>query len=216
MNTEEIYDGCLSENFRCIISGSSGCGKSSLIQKIMINANGLYPHKFENIVYCYGVQTNELEQLKKYFKENIEFKDHIPQNLLELCTRKTHNLLVLDDLDDESFSSPLIAAAFTKWSHHGNFSLILSTQNIYSGGSKRITLMRNATHIILFPNYLDHTVPRLVGQRVLPGKLATFMAIFDYATKHPFGYLAIFGTGSKVIQFRTDITCPVQKVFLLE
>lgn len=212
---DEVYNGCLSDQFRIIISGSSCTGKSSLIHKLMVNENKLYPHHFDNIVYCHGVETKALSDLKIYFGDKIQFWDHIPENLLELCSRRSHNLLILDDLDEESFSNSLIGASFTRWSHHHNFSIIISTQNIFGNGTKRVTLLRNATHIILFPNYLDNTVPRLIAQKVLPGKTQTFMRIYEAATKNPFGYLAIFGNGPKILQFRTDITCPVQKIFLL-
>jgi GTPase SAR1 family protein len=216
MEPSEIYDGTMSENFRCIVSGSSGCGKSTLIQKLMINQNGLYPHDFDNIVYCYGVKTKDLKILEEHFGEVIQFFDHIPDNLIEVCSKGKHNLCILEDLDEESFSSPQIALAFTRWSHHHQFCLLLSTQNLFSSGSKRLTLMRNATHVILFPNYLDHSVPRLLAQRILPTKPQIFLQIYDHATRQPYGYLAIFGTGPRTLQFRSEITCPTQKVFLVQ
>jgi len=213
---DQIYDGSLSEQFRCIISGASSTGKSTLMEKLMINQNRIYPYEFENIIFLYGVETASLANLKKYFGKKLQAFDHIPENLPELCSRKNHNLLVLDDLDDAAFSSETIAFCFTKWSHHKNFCILVSTQNIFSGGTKRLTLIRNATHIILFPNYLDNTVPRLIAQKVLPGKTQAFMKIYEKATSTPYGYLAIFGNSPNILKFRTDITCPVQKIFILE
>jgi len=213
---EETYDGCFNEQFRCIISGSSSTGKTTLIEKLMINENKIYPVDYDNIVFCHGVKTDAHTNLQNYFGNKIQFFDHIPANLPELCSRKSHNLLVLDDLDDEAFSNTSVAFSFTKWSHHYNFCIILSTQNIFANGTKRLTLLRNATHLILFPNYLDNTVPRLIAQKVLPGKTQTFLKIYEKAVSRPYGYLAIFGTGPRRLQFRTDITCPVQKIFVPE
>lgn len=212
---EETYNGCLSKQYRCLISGSSSTGKSTLIQKLMINDNKLYPHDYDNIIYCHGVQTKALKSLQRYFGKVLQLFDHIPGNLVELCGRKEHNLLVLDDLDEAAFSNSDVASCFTKWSHHYNFNIILSTQNIFTHGSSRLTLLRNATHLILFPNYLDNTVPRLIAQKVLPGKTGVFLEIYQRAINNPYGYLAIFGTGPKILQFRTNISCPVQKIFVL-
>lgn len=215
---EEIFDGCFSENYKCLLSGSSCTGKSTLIFKLMINKNRIYPHHYENIVYCHGVKTAALQNLKDYFGDKIEFYDHIPENLPQLCSRRKQNLLVLDDLDIEAFSNPMVASCFTKYSHHLGFNVLLSTQDIFAGGSgsKRLTLLRNCTHVILFKNYLDNTVPRLIAQKVVPGKTDLFMNIFERATTSPYGYLAIFGVGSRKLRFRTDITCPVQKIFVPE
>lgn len=210
---KKIYDGTLSIPFRMVLSGSSGCGKSFLIHKLMINDNGLYPHQFDNIVYCYGVKTEAMKSLEKHFKEILNFHEGIPGDLIGICSKGEHNLCVLDDLDEESFSSKDIAMAFTRWSHHHNFSIILSTQNMFSNGTKRLTLIRNATHIVLFPNYLDQTVPRLLAQKIFPSNPQEFLKIYNKATSVPRGYLAVFGNGPRELQFRTDITCPVQRIF---
>lgn len=212
---EETFDGCFNENYKCVISGSSCTGKSTLIEKLMINQNKIYPYHYDNIVYCHGVKTDALKNLQNHFGDKIDFYDHIPENLPELCSRRNHNLLVLDDFDTEAFSNPTVAFCFTKYSHHYGFNVLLSTQDIFSAGSKRLTLLRNATHVILFPNYLDNTVPRLIAQKVLPGKTETFMKMYERATSSPYGYLAVFGVGSRKIKFRTNITCDVQKIFVL-
>lgn len=212
----DTMDGSLSDHFRMIVSGSSDVGKTTFIEKLLVNSNRLYPNDFDNIVYCYSVDTKNKTHLKDYFKDKIHFYNHIPDNVVELCSSKNHNILVLDDLDEEAFSSPIISQCFRIYAHHKNFCVILVTQDFYAKGSHRLTLIRNATHFILFPNFLDYTIPRLLAHRILPSKPNVFLNIYDSATNKPYGYLAVFGTGPKRLQFRTDITCPVQKVFLVE
>jgi len=212
----EIYDGTLPADARILVSGSSGCGKTSLLHQLLINRNGLFPHQFDNIVYCYGVKTETLKQLEEHFKDRITLCEGVPENLLELCTKGKHNICVLDDLDEESFSSQQVAFAYTRWSHNHGFAIACSTQNLFSSGNRRLTLIRNCTTIILFKNYLDFTVPRMIAMKILPTKPQLFLKIFEQATCHPYGYLAVFGTGPPKLQFRTNITAPAQKVFLID
>jgi hypothetical protein len=212
----EIYDGTLPKDARILVSGSSGCGKTSLLHQLLINRNGLFPHHFDNIVYCYGVKTHALQQLEEYFKDRITLCEGVPENLLQLCTKGKHSICVLDDLDEESFSSQQVAFAYTRWSHNYGFAIACSSQNLFASGNKRLTLIRNCTTIILFKNYLDYSVPRLVAHRILPTKPQTFLKIFDHVTSHPYGYLAVCGTGPQALQFRTNITAPAQKIFVIE
>lgn len=212
----KIYDGTLPNDARILISGSSGCGKTTLLHKLLGNQNGLFTHPFDNIVYCYGVKTKPIEQLKDYFKDRLTLCEGVPENLLELCTKGRHSICVLDDLDSESFASEQVAFAYTRWSHNYGFAIACSTQNLFSSGSKRLTLIRNCTTIILFKNYLDCTIPRMLAQKISPGKPQTFLKIFQEATHEPYGYLAIFGTGPNELQFRTNITSPAQKVFMIQ
>lgn len=136
MEQIEILDGCFTQPFRCVISGSSGVGKSKLVEKILINKNGLYRNNFDSIIYCYGVETKSMNILKEYFKEKIQFFSGIPDKLIEICSNGEHKVLVLEDLDETSFESPLIAAIFKKFSHHFNLNVKITAQililNLYS------------------------------------------------------------------------------------
>ena len=99
MEEPEILNGCLTEPFRCVISGSSGVGKGKLVEQLLINKNGLYPREFEKIIYCYGVKTTSLDILKDYFQDKIQFYCEIPDQMIELCSkRKRDKICVLEDL----------------------------------------------------------------------------------------------------------------------
>ena len=214
----EIYDGTLSDVFRMIISGSSGTGKSALINKILINENGLCETNFDNIVYLQGVETDSTLILKKKFKNKITILSSIPgeKELIKKCSQGKKNILIIEDLDIESFNSKLISSCFSKFSHHKKFSIIISTQNLFSQGPHRLTLIRNSTHIILFPNHLDHSVARLISNRINPSDPKKLISLYDFVTTENFGYLSIWGNCSHILRFRTDITCPAQTIYFLE
>ena len=68
----------------------------------------------------------------------------------------THNqLIILDDLMNETKDNSEILDIFTKKSHHRNISIILLTQNIFAKGSCVRTMSLNSHYLILFNNPRD-------------------------------------------------------------
>lgn len=210
-----IYDGCLPRSFRMIVSGSSATGKSSFVHRLLVNANGLMERPFEKIIYLQGVQTKSGKALQKIFKNDMLIFNGIPteQVLLPLCQTKKKTALVIEDLDQDACSSPLIAKFFTAYAHHFDVSVILSTQNLFCPGKERLTLVRNATHLVLFPNFLDLSVVRMIAQRVHPEDPKKFVALFEKVTREPYGYLSVWGNCFHRLKFRSNITEPMQLVY---
>lgn len=210
-----IYDGCLPLNFRMIVSGSSATGKSTFVEKLVNNDNGILTKDFDKIIYLQGVETDSSKRLQEKFRDRMIVFDGIPPErvLLPLCKEPGNCLLVIEDLDQQACSSPLVSKFFTVFGHHYDVSLILSTQNIFCPGKERLTLVRNATHIVLFPNYLDFSVVRLIAQRVHPRDPKKLVELFEKLTSEPYGYLSIWGNCDPILKFRSHITESVQKVY---
>jgi len=213
----KTYDGCLPNLFRMLVSGSSGTGKSSLIYKILENSNGLMENKFERIIYLQGVETQASKNLKRIYKRNIVFFNDIPpeDTLVPLCKSTKRTVLIIEDLDQKACSSPLIAKFFSVYSHHFDISIILSTQNIFCSGKERLTLVRNATHLILFPNYLDLSVIKMLAQKVHPQDPKKVVDLFNLLTTKKHGYLSIWGNCHPALKFRSNITEKIQTVYTL-
>lgn len=214
-NKMKIYDGCLPSNFRMIVAGASSSGKSTLITKLLENKNGILDKDFERVVYLRGVPTKNEEVLKEKFGKGLLVFNGIPPKevLLPLCSTGVKTVLVIEDLDSEACSSPLISKIFTAYSHHNDFSVILSTQNIFRPGSERLTLIRNSTHVVLFPNNLDLTVVRYVAFRVYPENPKTVVRLFEKVTAEPYQYLSLWSGCPTELKFRSHITEEVQKVY---
>lgn len=212
-----LYDGCLSPGFRMIVSGSSATGKSTFIERLLTNTNGIMPSDFDRLIYLQGVETLASKRLREVYKDSMIVFNGIPpeQVLLPLCQAAERPLLVIEDLDQQACSSPLISKFFTVLAHHYNVSLILSTQNMFCPGKERLTLVRNATHLVLFPNYLDFTVVRMIAQRVHPTDPKKLIQLFDKLTKQPFGYLSIWGNCHPHLKFRSHVTEKVQNIYEL-
>ena len=211
----KTYDGCLPPVFRMIVAGASSSGKSTLISDILNNGNGILSEDFQRLIYLRSVPTKSEELFRRKFGEGFLVFDGIPPQdvLLPLCSAKPGTVLVIEDLDAEACSSPLVSKVFTAYSHHHSFSVILSTQNIFRPGSERLTLIRNSTHIILFPNNLDLTVIRLLAQRVHPKNPKAVVDLFERVTQKPYGYLSFWSFCPPELKFRSHLTAPVQRVY---
>ena len=62
--------------FRCLVTGPSTCGKSDLIQNIIINKDKLINKKLDRIVLCYKV-CQEKYNIYKYLDIPVEFNEGI-------------------------------------------------------------------------------------------------------------------------------------------
>jgi len=214
-----LYNGQFPELFRLLICGSSGKGKSSLIQQIMLNKHGILNKNFERLIYLRGVETNQEGFFRSLFRNNMITFDDIPEEdeLLPLLRNNDKTtLLLLEDLDVKAFNSPLISRIYKMLSHHWNFSVIVTTQNCFVPGKERLTLIRNSTHIIIFANDLDHSIVRNLASRLHPQKPKAFIKLFEYVTsKEPFSYISVWSNCEKELRYRSHITDPIQKVYLL-
>jgi len=212
-----IYDGRLPPVFRMIVSGASEMGKSSLICKLLENENGILHSDFTRVVYLRGVPTGSEARLQEKFGANLIIFDGIPdeQVLLPICRPKDGEniILVIEDLDEQACQSPLISKFYTAYSHHLSCSVVFSTQNFFRSGRERLNLVRNCTHLILFPINLDETVIRLIAQKIYPKNPVALVELFEQITSVPYSHLSIWTNCPKELKFRSDITKTIQKVY---
>lgn len=215
MNT---YDGCLPEVFRLLIAGASASGKSTLLCTLLENSNGILNKDFVRVIYLRGVETSNEGRLRDKFKEGLLVFDGIPPEevLLPLCKTGVKTVLIIEDLDAQACRSDLISKVFTAYSHHYQFSVILSTQNIFRDGKERLTLVRNTTHIVLFPNNLDQTVVRHLAQNIHPKNPRKVIDLFEEVTQQPYGHLSFWSFCPKELKFRSHLGDNVQRIYDLD
>ena len=101
------------------------------------------------------------------------------------------NLIVLDDLMDQSGKDKRIADLFTKGSHHRNLAIIYIVQNIFHQGKEMRNINLNAHYIVLFKSPRDKQQISMVARQVNPGRVQEFMRSYEDATSRPHGYLML-------------------------
>jgi hypothetical protein len=74
----------------------------------------MFPHPFGRVVYCYPksdvsqYSAEKLQEFRKYCP-NLQAHEGIPDvEALGLVGRRSHNLLVLDDLSTDVYSNPMV------------------------------------------------------------------------------------------------------------
>lgn len=191
--------------FTCIITGMTGCGKSTLVK-------GLIQHRLQTInpppdriIYAYGAYQEQLFSELSSYCQDIEFVDGLPYNL-ELDPLQ-NNMLVIDDLMGTCKDNQEISDLFTKGSHHLNLSVLLITHNLFQQGSVCRTISLNAHYIIPFKNPRDQQQISCLGRQAFPHNSQLLMEAYKEATERPFGYLVIDfkQTTPESVRLRTNI-----------
>ena len=127
--------------FRMLISGSSGTGKTTFIEKLL--KSDRIDSKFSTVYYCYP---NHLGDPPVDWHEtlscNVEYLTHLP-DLRFFDTVEPDSLLILDDLWTETCNSKDLVAAFKVYSRKKKVSMIIVTQSYFSGGGEGREIRNN-------------------------------------------------------------------------
>ena len=107
---------------------------------------------------------------------------------MDVCER---NLIVLDDLMNQSWRDKRIANLLTKGSYHRNLSVIYIVQNIFHQGKETRNISLNVDYIVLFKSPRDKQVS-ILARKVNPGHVQEFMKSYDEATYLIYIYIYIY------------------------
>lgn len=173
------------------ISGSTGCGKTTLIKRLIHNPS-LFSIPPGRIIYCYGVWQKAFNDL-----ENVEF--HKGVDIPEL-DKNIHTFVIFDDLMHEIVKSPVVEEIFVAGSHHRNITVAYILQNLYQQGRFQKSIMLNTHYMFIMNNSRDiHQIKCLARQT---GFSALEPAYRD-CMKTSYGYLLLdLSPHSKTNQFR--------------
>ena len=136
-----------------IVCGSTGCGKTVFVKAFLRHLSLMSDMCFERILFCYAewheiyrrlqYDTRVKEQrwgyrntkTTKKKKNIIEFREELPRPEDYSNDPLSPKLVIIDDLRTrESSWCDDIMDLSTKGSHHKNFSVILTSQNLFHQG----------------------------------------------------------------------------------
>lgn len=175
--------------FTCIVSGSSGSGKTTFVERLLKERNEIIHPSPLNVLYCFGELTPKILEWKQ--RQHYGITVHYGFPLEETIKSMLPNLLlILDDLlTDLEENIKLVNKLFTRGSHHWNLSIILITQNIYD---KSLRLLRlNSHYLVLLRNPQGQDQIRTLSHQMYPGKRKYFLESYADATSKQFSYLFI-------------------------
>ena len=122
-----------------------------------------------------------------------------------------HDVLVIDDLYDESTKEMNFNNLFTKIARHREVAVIFITQNLFHQGGHHRTRNLNVHYLTLFKNPRDSTVIDYVARQAFHSSRQYLIDAYHDATDDkPHGYLFIDFTQScpEELRVRTDLFNP--------
>jgi hypothetical protein len=194
------------ENNTCFqIVGPSGSGKTHFVCMLLQNER-FFNQNFKFIYWHYGgggelgITAKEICKLK-----NIRYIAGFDENWTKRL--KEGDVIVIDDLFQESNRESEFNNLFTKISRHNSVTVIFITQNLFHQGGNHRTRNLNVQYLVLFKNPRDATVIDFVARQAFPNNKKFLVESFRDATKNAHGYLFLDFTQScpDEMRVRTDV-----------
>lgn len=191
----------LQHPFTCLISGPTGCGKTSLVKDILDKQ--LITPKPQHVLWLYAE-----DQPLYHTMNNVFFHRGIPEDLEERFDPSKNNLVIMDDLMTQGNSDQRITRLFSVGSSHRNLSIIFIVHNLFDKGKEMRTISLNTHYLIVFKNPRDNQQIATLARQMYPRKSQFVIEAFQDATKHPYGYLFIDlkPKTHEFLRIRTSIT----------
>ena len=164
-----------------VLSGTTSSGKSTWIYRFL--KENMFDVKPEKIYYCYGVYQKAFERMK-----DVEYVHGLPESF-DKFQGPCHNLIIIDDLQDEVANSKAVEQLFTRDSHHRNLSVVYINQNLFYQGKNSRTIALNTHYTILFRNPRANSQLRILRSQT--GLKHLEEAYADVMKHNQFGYLLI-------------------------
>jgi len=165
------------------IAGPSHCGKTQLTLKIIDHRQSIFECYIGRVIWCYGIFQSALHA-------QLQSRGVISQSeIIHTSDIRPYDLIVLDDLLNETRSSQDVTSMFTKAAHHKPCFIIFITQNLFPGGKEARTRSLNTHYYILFKNPRDKSQIEFLARQISPRKSKALIDVFEEATRPAYGYL---------------------------
>ena len=203
MTKNEIYDVTFKCPFNCIMSGSSGSGKTSRLFEFLKLKDVICNAKFYKTYYFYSAWQKMYDEMKTQ-KLVDHFIEGIPdqESLMSMIDNSSHTsrslsfpdhqLLIFDDLlcDIISRKDDLMQKLFTVFSNHKKLSVILLSQMLFKPGDYKFNVLsENVHYLFLFKSPRNTSKIIQLAKQVSPYDNKFIVQSYKNATKEEFSYI---------------------------
>lgn len=165
-----------------MVSGPTSSGKTTLVKRLVQNADHLFHPSPRKVFWYYSV-----EQPWYNTFPNVTFIQGLPD--VTILNPNIPQLVILDDLMSETNAT--IEKFFTTYSHHYNASVIFITQNLYFKSARQKSISLNTQYLFVFKNIRDANQIKTLGRQIFPDKKNYLLDAYEQATNTKWGYLLI-------------------------
>ena len=175
-----------------LITGSSGVGKSSFVVKLL-ETPSVWDNPPDKILYSYGICSETVNHIARHMPE-VTLIEGIPRNLctpLEIFSPHQNNVLICDDLSNETQNSKDFTSFLMRGSHHSNCCLISIEHFLFAQSAQRRLQSPQFNQIIMYKsNRSYHQIGTLARQIALKNPKLLQWAYSDAISK-PYSYLVV-------------------------
>ena len=174
--------------FSCIVSGTSGSGKTSFCICFLqiLNASCIERAFDGGTIWCYS-EKNAVSS-RQQLPTNITYNKGVAENFSN--ARGKPCLVILHDLLNDVYSKQ-VCNLFTRGMHHRNISLILITQNLFHQGSYCRDISPNAHYLVALKNVRDKKQFMYLAHQVYPEDCIGLYNAYLDANRRTHGYLIL-------------------------
>ena len=173
----------LKSNRTMCIVGPSHSGKTHLTLQILDHRHELFDVAPKRVVWCYGIYQHDLQRELTMRQVNMH------AGIMPVDDIQSNDLIILDDLLNESKNSQDVTAMFTKAAHHKPCFIIFIMQNLFPAGKESRTRSLNTHYYIIFKNPRDKSQVEFLARQILPRKSKALIEVFEAATTQAYQYL---------------------------
>lgn len=201
VNIKMTYDVRLQCSFNCLVSGSTGSGKTTLVKNLLRLKNQLFSAPPDKVFLFYNNDQAIYDEMlrEKLLDEKINANQTFPTldyltTLVAPYKKGAGSLIIFDDIISDMTDD------FTKiicnFSHHESASIILMTQNLFYKHKVFRTLSLNMHYIFLMTNERDKQQIAALGRQVCPNNPNYLVEVYSTAASKAYEYL--------LLDFRVD------------
>ena len=179
----------------CVV-GPSHSGKTTFVLNLLEHRGVIFDCRPNRVIWCYGIYQHDLNtklQQKGY---------HLSPNIINVSDIQPFDIIVLDDLLNESKNSQDVSAMFTKAAHHKPCFIIFIMQNLFPSGKESRTRSLNTHYYTIFKNPRDKSQVDFLARQILPRNPKALIEIFEAATERAHSYLFLDLTQECPDEFR--------------
>ena len=178
------------------VAGPSHSGKTTFVLDLLEHRHVIFDCEPNRVIWCYGIYQHEL---------NIKLRQkgyQLSPNIISVSDIKPYDIVVLDDLLNESKNSQDVSAMFTKVAHHKPCFIIFIMQNLFPPGKESRTRSLNTHYYTIFKNPRDKSQVEFLARQILPRNPKALIEIFEAATEKAHSYLFLDLTQECPDEFR--------------